>query len=161
RLVPLLGRDKVRAAVRNARLFADGLCDAEQLRAGWSAVRKALSVAPLGTKWEEALMAALHATSQPMTGFSAVQTARAAALALDDLWQQEREPWTPADAGPRRRGSPDEAVYQCAVLRDLVPFTPVPVDPAWLEWDSGQVARLARAIAAEERFQDLPILADA
>jgi hypothetical protein len=35
------------------------------------------------------------------------------------------------------------------------------LDPAWLRWDGGCVAKLARAIADEGRFADLPVLADA
>jgi hypothetical protein len=35
------------------------------------------------------------------------------------------------------------------------------IDRAWLAWNNGCVAKLARCIDAEQRFQDLPILADA
>lgn len=35
------------------------------------------------------------------------------------------------------------------------------IDAAWLTWSAGTVVRLARAIAEERRWQDLPILADA
>jgi hypothetical protein len=41
------------------------------------------------------------------------------------------------------------------------PFRPVPVDAAWLAWQDGTVARMARAIYAGRRFGDLPVLADA
>jgi hypothetical protein len=52
----------------------------------------------------------------------------------------------------------------CALLRDLIgdPFRPAPaVDPSWLAWNDGTVAKLAAAIYEERRFADLPILADA
>jgi serine/threonine protein kinase len=35
------------------------------------------------------------------------------------------------------------------------------LDPAWLRWNGGCVAKLARAITDEGRFADLPVLADA
>ena len=42
------------------------------------------------------------------------------------------------------------------------PFRPAPaVDPRWLSWNDGTVAKLARAVYDERRFADLPILADA
>jgi hypothetical protein len=37
----------------------------------------------------------------------------------------------------------------------------VAVEPAWLRWQGGVVAKLARAIYDERRFGDLPVLADA
>ncbi|MBI1915912.1 MAG: hypothetical protein HYS12_14430 [Planctomycetes bacterium] len=40
-------------------------------------------------------------------------------------------------------------------------FCPATVNPDWLSWNQGCVARVARAIAEEHRFEDLPILADA
>jgi peptidyl-prolyl cis-trans isomerase A (cyclophilin A) len=51
-----------------------------------------------------------------------------------------------------------------------VPMQPVTIDrlrlaarvePAWLAWNDGTVAKLARGIDADRRFEDLPILADA
>jgi hypothetical protein len=35
------------------------------------------------------------------------------------------------------------------------------VNPGWLSWNQGCVVGIARAIAEERRFEDLPILADA
>jgi hypothetical protein len=52
---------------------------------------------------------------------------------------------------------------QASVLRHIMgnPFRPVTVGPSWLSWNQGTVPRLARAIYAEQRFRDLPVLADA
>ena len=42
------------------------------------------------------------------------------------------------------------------------PCRPAPaVDPSWLAWNGGTVAKLAAAIYDGRRFADLPILADA
>jgi hypothetical protein len=56
-----------------------------------------------------------------------------------------------------------EAAAQVPLVRDVLgnPFRPVSVNPAWLSWDGGLVARLARAIYEERAFERLPILADA
>lgn len=51
----------------------------------------------------------------------------------------------------------------CPLLREIFgnPFRPVVVDPSWLRWRDGFVVAMARVIADEARFEDLPILADA
>jgi hypothetical protein len=57
-----------------------------------------------------------------------------------------------------------EAAAQCDLLRDIVgnPFYEKPViDPVWQRLDHGNVARLVEVIYREERWGDLPILADA
>jgi hypothetical protein len=57
-----------------------------------------------------------------------------------------------------------EQAAQASLLRDVIgnPFRPRPtLDPAWLRWNDGTVARLARGIYEERRFQDMPILHDA
>jgi hypothetical protein len=49
-----------------------------------------------------------------------------------------------------------------ALLREIVGPTPPPaLEPAWLSWQDGQVAKLARVIYDERTFEQLPILADA
>jgi hypothetical protein len=51
-----------------------------------------------------------------------------------------------------------------ALLRDLFanPFRPPPpVEPAWLAWNGGTAAKLARSIYDDRAFDRLPLLADA
>jgi hypothetical protein len=52
---------------------------------------------------------------------------------------------------------------RCGMVREVVgnPFRPVAADPSWLAWNGGCVVRLARAILDGERFDNLPVLADA
>ena len=53
---------------------------------------------------------------------------------------------------------------KCRLLHCIFgnPFRPAPaVDPSWLAWNGGTVAKLAAGIYDERRFADLPILADA
>jgi hypothetical protein len=60
--------------------------------------------------------------------------------------------------------APGDRPEDADVLRDLfgpLPFRPVSLDPAWLSWQGGEVARLARSLYDEGRWQDLPVLADA
>jgi len=50
------------------------------------------------------------------------------------------------------------------LLHDVIgnPFVPLPViDPSWLAWNQGAVARLAKQIYDDRAFDRLPILADA
>jgi hypothetical protein len=57
-----------------------------------------------------------------------------------------------------------ECAAQCDFLRDLFgpsPFRRVTVDPSWLAWSGGMIARLAEAIYEDRAYDRLPILADA
>ncbi len=56
-----------------------------------------------------------------------------------------------------------ERAWQAELLHDLVgnPFRPPRLDPAWLLRNDGAVQQLALVIYEEQRFGDLPILADA
>jgi hypothetical protein len=51
----------------------------------------------------------------------------------------------------------------CEVIRCVAgnPFQETVVDPAWLSWNGGTIARIAEAIRTERAFDRLPILADA
>jgi pSer/pThr/pTyr-binding forkhead associated (FHA) protein len=52
---------------------------------------------------------------------------------------------------------------QCDLIRELSgnPYRPTVLDPFWGHWNDGCVGKMARLIYNEERFEDLPILADA
>jgi hypothetical protein len=57
-----------------------------------------------------------------------------------------------------------ECAAQCDFLRDIFgpsPFRRVTVDPSWLLWNGGTIARLAEAIYEDRAYDRLPILADA
>lgn len=76
-----------------------------------------------------------------------------------------------SSAGPHAPGSPawQAAVAQAerlqlAILCDIFgprPFRLVTINPAWLAWQSGTVAKLAQGIYRERAFDRLPILAEA
>jgi hypothetical protein len=67
------------------------------------------------------------------------------------------------DEQPEQRAARRERRSQCDLLRDLFgnPFRPMMVEPAWLDWNDGCVAKLARAIYEERKYQDMKILGDA
>lgn len=52
---------------------------------------------------------------------------------------------------------------QADLLREIVgnPFRTPTVDPHWLVWSDGTIAKMARSIREERAFDRLPILADA
>lgn len=62
-----------------------------------------------------------------------------------------------------RQATSQEHAEQAQVLRELIgnPFRPIAIDPMWLHWNDGTVPRLARVLADEHRWGDLPILGDA
>ena len=74
----------------------------------------------------------------------------------EETWHEAtRACGLPADALEERR-------RRCEWLHDLFgnPFQPQRLDAAWLRWNDGTVRKMARAIYDENRFVDLPILAD-
>jgi hypothetical protein len=151
----------VRQALHAAERFADQRTTVEELRAGWTAVRRALARAPLGTKWERALDAALHACSPDFAFWDAITASREAARALDGDWidhtGQYFEPLPPEHNPPRLQ----ECASQCVILRDLFPYVPVCLPPALFAWEGGQLVRIARGFYEEGRFAEMPVLADA
>jgi hypothetical protein len=56
-----------------------------------------------------------------------------------------------------------EARVACNLLRELVapPYRRSHIDPLWLRYDGGCVGRLAHALDSEQRWDELPVLADA
>ncbi len=88
-------------------------------------------------------------------------------------WGADANAWAAAvEAGRTARGVAAqigewavaaETKFQCDLLRELFgnPFRPAVVDPAWLAWEGGTVARLAGAVYEERSFEQLPILGDA
>lgn len=63
-----------------------------------------------------------------------------------------------AAAGYKQAGQ-----VQAALLREIVgnPFRLPAIDPLWLAWNDGTVAKMARSIHDEGAFDRMPILADA
>jgi hypothetical protein len=163
----LLTREPPRAAVEAAERYADGLAGPEELRQGWSAVRKALSTAPLGTPWEEALVAALYAATPGPFPPEGAAGAAANALSGDPRPRGPYHPLT-AKAG-EAPGCPSERAFQCALLRDLfAPFGAPEVGACWLTWGGGAVAALARGAYEDRQLPSgqldparLAVLADA
>jgi hypothetical protein len=168
----------VRRAVEVAERYADGLAGGDQL-APAAAEAFALSRAA-AERWHEAVdeEGGQSDFSRPHQIDAAVAGAAAAAAGdpldpravLWSLWQR----WS--GCGDQRRETfyrpflERERREECDLLRDLLgnPFRPAAVDPAWLTWGDGLVARLAHA-AYEERLlpaglldnDRLAVLADA
>src|SRR5262249_36808975 len=64
---------------------------------------------------------------------------------------------------PRPTGTRAECLAHAALIHDIFgnPFRPAAVEPAWLRWNGGTVAQMARSIYEERRFEEMPVLADA
>jgi hypothetical protein len=65
-------------------------------------------------------------------------------------------------AAVRLSSSVTESVA-CELLREVIgnPFDQATINPEWLAWNGGQIVTLAQTIYDEERWQDMPVLADA
>jgi hypothetical protein len=78
-----------------------------------------------------------------------------------DLWIAVEE--ARSAAAKAARDGREERRAQCAILRDLFgnPFRPADLNPRWLRWNDGTVAKMARRVYNDRAHHDLPILADA
>jgi hypothetical protein len=157
RVQHLFTREPVRAALDTAEDYADGRADRGRLREALRAIHKARSASPLFSPWERALMTAGQAALETLT-VSHCHEAHSAARAAAFQGPGQSGP-SPAEELRRMRR---EEEAQCDLVRDLFrPFDEVRIEPAWLVWRGGTVARLARVIYEDRRFADLPVLADA
>jgi hypothetical protein len=180
--------ERVRAAVEAAEQFADGAITADELAAARTAAAEvaprvfkathaagtnALFAADQPSDWyggfeaatrgaEAAALAARAALNAAdrcreaaaLAALAAAKAAQAAALLAGDFLAAKV-------AGNLARGRVQAA--QAALVRDLFgdPFRRVVLNPAWLNWNSATVPRIARAIYEEQAFDRMPILADA
>jgi hypothetical protein len=145
--------DRCRYAVDQAQRFADGRVSAEDLAA---AERAVASVARITGDINSPF-----AQPELSIGGAAWAAARSSAwlAAWDAAWNARRvaRDHIPGTNWERER------VCQAELLHDLFgnPFRPFAVDPAWRVYHDGVVVKMARVIYEEDRFGDLPVLADA
>src|SRR5262249_49025865 len=130
--------------------FADGLASAAELQQALGValnVRSQAASAASAANWSAAAVAIDAANSA--SDMAAMAFAFTVHPCLAD------PPWPKAEAEERAR--------QAVLLRDIfgIPQRPVRVDPAWLRWNAGCVAKIAQAVYDLYRFADLPVVADA
>jgi hypothetical protein len=152
----LLTDRRSRRAVEAAERYADRAATDQALQEALEEAGDAYANA--FTTQEHAAYAAMSAAlEQPLE--AALRAARYAARAAG---QRTAGP-EGLHTVPYHNAKVAERREQASVLRHIMgnPFRPVTVGPSWLSWNQGTVPRLARAIYAEQRFGDLPVLADA
>ncbi len=172
RVWPLLTDQRLRQAVELVEYSADKPMDARQLKKVRQMVRSLRGQLEGAAQAAAVAVEALVARNgpilerprdirEPSDVISAMRQARALARAAE-AEREERSgvPATLAEPAPIR---PLEALDAVELLREVFgnPFRPLVLDPAWLAWNEGTVARTARVLYKERRFRDLPILADA
>jgi hypothetical protein len=145
RLTCLLPNKRWRELIDLGERYADRTVARRQLSLALRALGRPQAQAPQGGAAGVARRRAL----------AVMLAARACALPDNHVWRaadalDEVQPPGPTDWRP-------------ALFRDIVgnPFRWPAVDPAWLTWSGGAVPRLAGAIYEEQRWQDMPVLADA
>lgn len=124
-------------------------------------VRKALGSVVLQSKWEDAYMAVLHTTTDPIGLLQAHLASECVAKALDRDWREQHPHPGEADLQRQARGNPDERRHHADLLREMFAWEPRDVDGDWRQVEQRQVVQLAEAIYREGWFAELPILADA
>jgi hypothetical protein len=145
-----------RRVVEAAEQFADGRLTAAELEAALDPVIALWAELPPAGRWEPVHYltgATRHLDEGDCAPWAASYSARARASQTCDKdspgWWDARRP---------------EDAAQCHLLRDVfgpLPFHPVAIDAAVLQWGGGTVPAIARRIYEERAFHDLPILADA
>jgi len=154
-------------AVEVGEAFADGLASGPELEAAGEAARLARPAPPgEGDPVEKgAWLAALHCADPDVFDAATLTSEEACivpALVAEAAWcartgddELPDEKW--------RSSLADERGRQSAILRDLIgnPFRPVALNPAWLAWQGGKIAKLAQAIYDERASDRLPVLCGA
>ena len=158
RVLQFLTRPAIFQVIESALLFADGLATNERLHEGWLAVRDAASKAPSSSKWDEALRVVLYATT-PSDKFSKAffsdRVAVCVCRAIDLDENSESYSFEVSETYQR------EMARCCEMFRDLFPYHAPHQPSSPPHWTGGDVAHVARAIYEENRFEDMPVLADA
>jgi hypothetical protein len=155
RVWPLVTEEWSRNAVQVAERYADRQANYPDLRrARLSAHVASESLGRPGSGAPEAHLQAARAAEATLqdTAWDVANNAAAAAL-------RARHPEEP----PIRRARSPEYRAQCDLLRDAFGhlFRPARLEPRWLQWHDRCVVKMAQAIYEEDRFAELPILADA
>jgi hypothetical protein len=142
---PTLVAERPKRALEASERFADGHASADDLNAACTIHGSRNLAPPYGTVYctclPEAFAAATHV---PLL---CVRLAGSRGVPGTMCW----------------RSASNEQKMQASLLRDVFgnPFRPTTLEPAWLRWNDGTVAKMAQAVYDERRFADLPILADA
>jgi hypothetical protein len=153
RIWHLFNDERCRHAVEMAQRFVDGRVGEVDLSAAGQVVASVARV------WGDASSAIARAT-QAIGGAAWAATRSSAWLAAwDAAWDARM---AARDFIPGTDWEQERA-WQGGLLQDLFgnPFRPSRLDPTWLVHDDKAVINLARVIYDEDRFGDLPILADA
>jgi hypothetical protein len=163
RVLALAGAAASREAVETAARFAEGRADSYELHAADAAALDAcflIDAAGLGPKGADpartaAARAKYAAARAVAAAVKAQHCGRPACAASHAAYYAA---WAADEAGRA-----DERAEQARLFRDIFGGARRPAAPqaAWLRWNDGCVERMARHIYDEERFADLPILADA
>lgn len=169
RVWPLLPSESWREAVEAYECFTDGRLPEEDLLE--MCAKAELETAEgfwssRGTSWlaydlcdcpycqrdaEPAILEGMREALEQSDWIAAKAAFYAASLAADEAEPNRREA---ARAAERN--------VQYALFRDILDApTRTYLDPSWLRWNRGCVTKMVRTIYAEDRFRDLPILADA
>lgn len=167
----LLGDRMSREAVQVAERFADGLASEQELALARSAADEAVQDAKHAA-WEAEADANFCDTKEYRESLDQLSAAHAARAAVS---RNAREPDGMSDGwdvrpqgeprfGPVARASWNLLNANSAELARCIfgnPFRPATLEPDWLTWNGGAVAKLAQTIYDDGAFHQLPALADA
>jgi hypothetical protein len=147
RLLHLLRDRRCLATVQTSEDFAEGRCSRRQLE---TVRRTAQQVA-------SAAWSAWMSNPERESEFRITQAVLAVTLpeALPAAWE--------ASSNAAGAQSFCSRTFQAGLVREIFgnPFRPTRIEPSWLTWNGGIVARLVRGIHEEQRFEELLILGDA
>lgn len=149
-------------AIEIAELFADELATGEQ--------RRQAEISCYDTRRTPGMIAILQdagLAARAAAGATVWLIPSMAANRVIEMSTVAAAPWRFEDDHCVHQGNPDAKIAHLTLVANIIreicgnPFRPVIVPATCRAWDSGQVGRLAEAIYAERRYQELPVLADA
>jgi hypothetical protein len=173
RIWQLLSNETYRYAVEVAERDADQLATREERRAAAVAVMEATQRPRSPLAWQASAAVAftisvsmsreipsVMGSTAAAAADAAAQVAAFAGVSSTNVYPfsnhlESYPAWLAARDTEKQRQSP--------LVRDTFgnPFRPVTLDPAWLRWKDGAIAKIAQSVYDDRRFSDLPILADA
>ena len=148
-----------RQAVAMAERLAEGTAAPEEVEALRAEAETETTFAPEFEQYAHTAAAATLAESAPEAARAAREAIRQHAVRIAAY----ETIYTENEAEIVARASEAESRRQVELLNELFgnPFRLVKIEPHWLAWGDGVVVRMAREIEAEQRFAELPYLADA
>ena len=160
-----LFEDELRQAVNVAEQHADGLVQEEEVKAAREALwnPEGVFIGLEDDTIEDSVAWAARGVLMPDGRAGLFTVLQSLHYTIQMEWAGDHKLWVEIPGTKISAAFDEEWSYQCGIIREIFgnPCRPVMIDPVWLTWNRGAIAKLARSIYDDGAFDTLPILADA